>query len=397
MKNNKRKILYIGVPFHSHVNPIIGIIKALVDNGHHVLFQGIGKLSSELESLGAKNTGVEYCFNPEPQTVTHPFKALSALFGANATLLPIINEIIQREKPDCIMHDHFCLWGKIVALQNNIPAVSLITTLVLDPAVLLKYSHTLPIGMHLGLSDLLEVPTIASRFLTLKQKSGLRHFKITDILTNPESLNLVFTSKLFQPLGEIFDARYKFIGPSIYPRSTSNASSWRKDHKRKTLYLCFGTMHGTLDLYKKCLDILKHTPYQIIVSLGNRIPMTNLGPFPKNVRVYNFVPQLDVLKNVDAFISHGGMNSVSESLYSNVPLVMIPILNEQVMNASRVQELGAGIMIRQHHFRPTNLIRAIEHVVTDKSFKKNTRRIQNSFFEAGGYKRGAQEIENYCL
>lgn len=49
-----------------------------------------------------------------------------------------------------------------------------------------------------------------------------------------------------------------------------------------------------------------------------------------------------VLSKVDAFITHCGMNSVSESLYMAAPMILYPQTGEQCAVARRVTEIGAG-------------------------------------------------------
>ena len=66
---------------------------------------------------------------------------------------------------------------------------------------------------------------------------------------------------------------------------------------------------------------------------------------PDHIKVYSYVDQLDVLSKADAFITHCGMNSVSESLYMAAPMVLYPQTGEQYAVARRVTEIGAGIML----------------------------------------------------
>ncbi len=49
----------------------------------------------------------------------------------------------------------------------------------------------------------------------------------------------------------------------------------------------------------------------------------------------------------DVFVTHSGMNSVNESLYYGVPMVLFPQHSEQRMVANRVVHLGAGIMLKE--------------------------------------------------
>lgn len=68
---------------------------------------------------------------------------------------------------------------------------------------------------------------------------------------------------------------------------------------------------------------------------------------PPNFIVLPYVAQLHMLQHTDVFITHAGMNSTSEALYYNVPLVMIPLTSDQPLVANRVQELGAGITLNK--------------------------------------------------
>jgi UDP:flavonoid glycosyltransferase YjiC (YdhE family) len=61
--------------------------------------------------------------------------------------------------------------------------------------------------------------------------------------------------------------------------------------------------------------------------------------------VLTWVDQIAVLEKSDVFITHCGMNSVSEALYFKVPLVIYPQTNEQKGVAFRINELGAGIYL----------------------------------------------------
>lgn len=68
--------------------------------------------------------------------------------------------------------------------------------------------------------------------------------------------------------------------------------------------------------------------------------MEEFGKLPENLSVYSYVDQIGVLKKADAFLSHWGMNSVNESLYFGVPLVMRLQTSEQGGVARRAEQLG---------------------------------------------------------
>lgn len=50
-------------------------------------------------------------------------------------------------------------------------------------------------------------------------------------------------------------------------------------------------------------------------------------------------------KNVKGFISHGGINSLTESVYHGVPLIIIPIFADQFKNSKQAQKAGYGLIL----------------------------------------------------
>src|SRR2546423_1983193 len=96
--------------------------------------------------------------------------------------------------------------------------------------------------------------------------------------------------------------------------------------------------NDNISFYRDCISLFKKTDYQIIISLGHRLSVKDLPEVPKNVIVKNHMPQLEILQKADLFITHAGMNSINESLYYGVPMILIPQMYEQAFNSFRVQE-----------------------------------------------------------
>ena len=69
------------------------------------------------------------------------------------------------------------------------------------------------------------------------------------------------------------------------------------------------------------------------MSIGKNINIKDLGDIPVNFNIYNHVPQLQVLKETDIFITHGGLNSINEGIIlQNLPFIIIPIFFDQFGN-----------------------------------------------------------------
>jgi MGT family glycosyltransferase len=111
---------------------------------------------------------------------------------------------------------------------------------------------------------------------------------------------------------------------------------------------------------------------------------------PENIAIYGWVPQVEVLKHGSLFISHGGMNSAHDSLYLSVPLRLVPQQAELTMNATRVSELGTGLMLKKAQAVLTIRENAAQ-LLTDAHFNVEAKCIGDSFRAAGGMVRTANE------
>jgi len=116
---------------------------------------------------------------------------------------------------------------------------------------------------------------------------------LTDLAMNKENLNIVFTSKYFQPESETFDKRFVFVDPSIYPRNHTADFLKELTSRKKVLYISIGTVNNdNLAFYHLCIETFKNTPYQVILSLGHRFTVDHLPEVPNNFIIRNYIPQL---------------------------------------------------------------------------------------------------------
>ncbi|MDH6697644.1 glycosyltransferase [Streptomyces sp. MAA16] len=81
-----------------------------------------------------------------------------------------------------------------------------------------------------------------------------------------------------------------------------------------------------------------------VVVATSGIP-ADTAALPPHVRVTDRVPQPLLLEAVDLFLTHGGFNSIRESLRTATPMAVLPQFGDQFGNAARVQRLGLGRMV----------------------------------------------------
>ena len=278
------------------------------------------------------------------------------------------------------------VWGKAVAMKLGIPFVSSTTTFAFNQysSKIMKKSFGELFGM------LLSMPKITKDIKRLQDK-GYPIKNILDILQNDNETNtIVYTSPQFQPCADTFSDKYAFVGPSIRPTT----EKIDKTHE-KLIYISMGTVNNDMmPLYKDCIKALTDTEYQVIMSVGNLVSLDDFGKLPDNISVFPQVDQIAVLKETDVFVSHCGMNSVNESLYFEVPLVMLPQTSEQSGVATRVSQVGAGIQLNK--INAVAIKTAIELLLTDMSYKDNAKKISQGFKNCAGPKGAADKILQTC-
>ena len=158
----------------------------------------------------------------------------------------------------------------------------------------------------------------------------------------------------------------------------------------KTIYISMGTVVKNKEIYNNCIKALGNTEYQVIISLGDNF--VDEKDVPTNIEMHKFVDQMAVLSIADVFLTHCGMNSTSEALYYEVPLVMLPQTPEQGAVAKRVEELGAGIVLQKTDEEAISS--AMKKVLSNEEYKNAAVKISEGFKKCGGVSAAREYLEN---
>jgi MGT family glycosyltransferase len=212
---------------------------------------------------------------------------------------------------------------------------------------------------------------------------------MVEFFSGRQALNVVFTSRYFHLGGDAYDESYQFVGPSMEAAPHSVPAA---DDPRPLLYISMGTIFNDLPhFYRACFEAFGGTEYRVLMTIG-KVDAASLGAAPSNFELCGFAPQLQVLPRASLFLTHGGMNSVSEALWHAVPLLVFPRHGDQHLVAARVTELGAGLTLRPPDIEPAKLRELADRVLREPAFRAGARRIAESFHAAGGPPRAAEEI-----
>lgn len=381
------KIVFFCIPAYGHTNPTIEVVHELTGRGNEVWYYSFNMFQEKIEGAGAKYISCDgYLPELRPENEKKVGKDFAALIEMVVDTTIALDEKVCRElkefKPDCIVSDSLCFWGKLFAKKLNIPYVCSTTTFAFNKytAKMMKQNFVEGIRMITG------IPRINKKMKELRA-AGYEVKNFISIIQNDNETNtIVYTSKEFQPMINTFSKKYSFVGPSVRNVTVSHES---KNHKR--IYISLGTVNNkNSHFYKNCIEAFKSSDMDVIMSVGKETNIGSLGEIPNNFVVKQNVEQIEVLQNTDVFITHCGMNSVNESLYYSVPMVLFPQQSEQRMVANRVVSLRAGIMLKG--VTPRHIYSAAEQVMTNTTYKNSAGKLAESFRNSGGAKKAADAI-----
>ncbi|MEV6177221.1 macrolide family glycosyltransferase [Streptomyces sp. NPDC052015] len=385
-------IAFLNIGMHGHVNPTLPVVAELVRRGHTVTYHTSPAFREEIEATGA----IVYLYPggdqplPDPPT---PITLMEGLARAAVRLVPAVLDDLRGVRPDLVVHDSACLWGAVAARELGVPAASSFTTFA--------FNRHVPSPTRASWDLLVEAikrprslrGLVRARW-ELHRRFDARGLPLLDLGNVRQPLNLVYTSRAFQPAVEDFDQSYRFVGPSIGARPAD--PSFPADRLRDpVLYASLGTVFdGGPRLLRGFATALAPLGGTVIVSTGQTDPDA-LGPLPANVLVRRSVPQPEVLARAALFVTHGGVNSVNEAMYAGVPMLVVPQGADQPMVARRVVELGAGLSTRTEDAANGSVRVLARRLLHDSRFRAAASTLRAAQHEGGGYRRAADELERY--
>jgi MGT family glycosyltransferase len=158
-----------------------------------------------------------------------------------------------------------------------------------------------------------------------------------------------------------------------------------------------GTMYNDeAALYRACFEAFGGRPYQVVMAVGHRIDRGVLPEPPANVLVREYVPQMDVLRCANLFITHGGINSAHEAMLCGVPMIVLPKAADHFVVAERVAAVGAGLVLHRGEATAARLVELTDRVLADPAYRERSETMGQSLREAGGAARAADEIQRHA-
>lgn len=398
------KVFFFNLPGASgHINPTVGLVSALISHGEHIIYYAGEDSREKFTALGCEfrnyHRWFDYQHSPEIGAQLIPM-ALAELDMMDKCIDDLIT-IARQEKVDYIIYDACCIWGKYMANALGIPGINLLTTLVSSPWI--PFSD-LQLGMTVATTLITgapkAIPKARRQLIDVFARIGTPYhglfYHIFDVFACVGDLNIVFNTREFQPFVDKLQGDFQFVGASIPERRDTISDEFQNLGNEPLVYVSLGTLHNdNPQFFKNCIQALKNSPCQVIISIGKSVKAADLGPLPSHIKVYPFVPQLHILKHASAFVTHGGMNSLNEGLYFGVPVIVCPQQIEQAFNGRRLQKLGIAKTLGTPNPSVEQLRNSIEDIINDKEIKRRSAAYGKTLQAAGGFQKAAELIIDF--
>jgi zeaxanthin glucosyltransferase len=187
----------------------------------------------------------------------------------------------------------------------------------------------------------------------------------------------------------------QYTGPFVHAQQRPRIEfPWEQLDGRPLIYASLGTLqNGSEAVFRTIADACAGLDAQLLISLGGGLDPAKLNSLVGAPLVVSYAPQLEILKRAALVITHAGINTVLESLAEGVPLVAIPLGNDQPGVAARLKAHGAGAVVSRRRLTSGRLRKAVTLVLEDCRFREAAEDLKRAIQGMDGPGRAAELIE----
>jgi zeaxanthin glucosyltransferase len=377
-------------PYTGHLNPILVLARALQARGHRVTLISLAEASAAATAAGCD-------FQPVARLEFPPgrwhaltaraggFRGLRATAAAAHTIALFVRGTL-RELPafftrrplDGLVMDQTCVGVESLADVWGIPLGVACCALPLHfdaatppPYFLWRAGATAAsrlrnfLGLCVSNATAWRVVNETTRFRIRhgRPAMGLRYFNEL----KPSLVQVAQQPAAFDFSGRRLPSHFHYTAPWVEERVESSDFPWQRLDGRPLIYASLGTLQNRMaDVYRVMIDACRSLPVQTVVSLGRSEGIQGES-FADGPIVVGFAPQKALLRKAVLTLCHGGLNTTLESLRVGIPVVAIPITNDQPGVAMRLESLGLGACMPLHRLDPVRLRTVIRLALDDSS------------------------------
>ena len=412
------KVAFLGVRVPGHLNPMTTLARKLKARGHDVVF--ISVLDSEPYVRAAQLQFIPYCEKEMPLESVHQTTDQSSKLQGQAALEFAIRSVARglessfRSLPqtllearvDALVLDQVDYGLGLVPMHLGIPYVHVSNALHLDysgntPLCTFDWPHeTTPEALarnQAGVRGFMQViEPVTSVADAYAAQVGLNIDWTDPLATMSELAWLTQTPKEFDFKSPHWPSRLHHTGP--FHDGLGRIESdfpWDRLTGEPLVYASMGTLQNGLEsVFSAIAQAVEPRPgMQLVLSIGDSLDSKQISSLPANCIVVNRAPQIELLKRSALCITHAGLNTVLESLTQGVPMVAIPVTNDQPGVAARIAYTKSGAYVSIQEMTASRLSALIDEVLTNPEYRQNANNMKKVIAETNGLEEAADLLE----
>ncbi len=415
MSAQKLTVLFMPESAYGPTNQCIGIGFRLLQAGHRVVFAAEASWKGKLTALGfeedlvelsppppadteqdagqfwtdfIRNTSPEFRKPTIEQLTTFIKPTWQALIDGAIYCEPQLREIIKRVNPDVIVEDNVVCFPALMTAGK--PFIRIVSCNPLE----MKGNDVAPVFSGYAAND-------STHWDEFRDEYRRTHFEMWSSFNNwvqaqgaPALPELEFIHESTAANIYVFPAVADYTDDRPLPATWTRIDSSVRETDGKyeipsavanrpadsrLVYLSLGSLGSAdVELMKRLISVLGKSKHRFIVSKGPQHDQFELAP---NMVGAQFLPQINIIPQVDLVITHGGNNTTTESLHFGKPMILLPLFWDQYDNAQRMHELGFGVRLSTYGFTDDEMNSALDSLLDDESLKikmqRNATEIQN--------------------
>lgn len=392
-KRARSHIAMFSIAAPGHVNPSIEVIRELVARGHRVTYAIPASFADKVAEAGAEPvvyTSVLPTDDDPEAWGTELIDNIEPFLTDALQTLPQLIEAYDGDEPDLVIHDITSYPAQVLAHRWGVPAVSLSPNLVAWEG----YEEEVAEPMFRELRQSERGQAYFDRFRGWLADNGLPDIDPDRFAGRPRR-SIVLIPKVLQPQADRVDESvYTFVGGCL--PEPAGPGEWRRPAgAEKVLLVSLGsTFTKQPAFYRACVEAFGSLPgWHVVLQIGKHVDAADLGDIPDTIEVHDWVPQLAILEQADAFITHAGAGGSREGLATGTPMVAVPQAVDQFGNADMLVSLGVARRIDTDDATADALRTAVLGLLADPEVARRAEEIRLEMGAEGGTKRAADLIE----
>lgn len=399
MTENKKRILFVTIPEKGHVNPMMGVAQALQKKGYDLALYAAADISDQVKNAGLD---IPVYYDEQAKSDSKAFLTKGQAFAeklrdkkwmqqwiktllidAVPSQIPTLEKVIDDLQPALIVTDPMVYAAALVAESKNIPWAGISSSL--NPITPDNWSCELTETLNLYQKEREQ----------LFAKTTKPYFKVSDLIS--PWLNIVFSTEAYIPRSLSRNDFSFYVGTSFSEVKRGDEQDFPFHLLKpncKKVYMSLGSqVYYHPHLFKAVQEAFKGTETQLIFAVNELINTDFTNELNDNVIAVSYAPQLQLLPHIDLMISHGGANSVMECLAHGKPIALLPLCNDQFLQAGFVEEAKVGKVLDARNPDIENYKEQLLPLLNDDAVEvRNAKRVAKSFAQHRGPEEAAELI-----